>query len=137
MRTPPTSARPASSRRVADGVGEAAGLGDGEVAGVGAGAGDDVAGQLGAGLGHADRVEALRSSSGSWSSVRPRNTRFWRLVMRTSAPSSRWIDGEGPELVGGDVAERGVGVGRHRALGRAADDVGVVPAARTGRCRGG
>ena len=41
-------------------------LGDGEVAGVGARAGDDVAGELGAGLGHADGVEALRRASGSW-----------------------------------------------------------------------
>ena len=59
MRTPPTSARPSSSSALADGVGQAAGLGDGEVAGVGAGAGDDVAGQLGAGLGHADGVEPV------------------------------------------------------------------------------
>ena len=35
--------------------------------------------------------------------------------------------GERPELVGGDVAEAGVGDGRHGALGDAADDVGVVP----------
>ena len=34
-------------------------LRDREVAGVGAGAGDDVAGELGAGLGHADVVEAV------------------------------------------------------------------------------
>ena len=59
VRTPPTSARPASSSGGADGVGEAAALGDGEVAGVGARAGDDVAGQLGAGLGHADGVEPV------------------------------------------------------------------------------
>ena len=36
--------------------------------------------------------------------------------------------GERPELVGGDVAEAGVGDGRHGALGGAAHDVGVVPA---------
>ena len=28
----------------------------------------------------------------SWSSRRSRNTRFCRLVTRTSAPSSRWIE---------------------------------------------
>ena len=76
----------------ADGVGQAAALGDGEVAGVGARAGDDVAGQLGARLGHADGGRGAGGASGSWPSDRPRNTRFWRLVMRTSAPSSRWIE---------------------------------------------
>ena len=45
--------------RVADRRREAAGLRDREVAGVGAGAGDDVAGELGAGLGHADLGEAV------------------------------------------------------------------------------
>ena len=50
MRTPPTSARPASSSALVDVAGEAAGLRDREVAGVGAGAGDDVAGELGAGV---------------------------------------------------------------------------------------
>ena len=43
----------------ADVVGQAPALGDGQVAGVGARAGHHVAGQLGAGLGHADRVQAL------------------------------------------------------------------------------
>ena len=76
----------------ADGVGQAAALGDGQVAGVGAGAGDDVAGQLGARLGHADGGRAAGGAAGSWLSERPRNTRFCRLVMRTSAPSSRWIE---------------------------------------------
>ena len=31
-------------------------------------------------------------STGSWASVRPRKTTFWRLLSRTSAPSSRWIE---------------------------------------------
>jgi hypothetical protein len=37
--------------------------------------------------------------------------------------------GQGPELLGGHVAQAGVGVGRDGALGVAPDDVGVVPAA--------
>ena len=37
--------------------------------------------------------------------------------------------GDGPELGGGDVAQAGVGHGRHRALGRAPHHVGFVPAA--------
>src|SRR3546814_1211813 len=41
------------------GVGESTALGDRQVAGVGAGAGDDVAGELGAGLGHPDLGQAL------------------------------------------------------------------------------
>ena len=36
--------------------------------------------------------------------------------------------GQGPELVGGDVAQPGVGVGRDRALGHADDHVGRLPA---------
>ena len=48
--------------------------------------------QLGAGLGHADGVEAQRTACGSCASERPRNTKFCRLVTRTSAPSSRWIE---------------------------------------------
>ena len=69
----------------ADVVGEAAGLRDGEVAGVGTGAGDDVAGELGAGLGHADLGEAVVEVGGARSSVRSRSAKFWRLVMRTSS----------------------------------------------------
>ncbi len=49
--------------RLADRVGEPAGLRDGEVAGVGTGAGDDVAAQLGTGLGHADGLPAARTAS--------------------------------------------------------------------------
>ena len=60
-------------------------LRDREVAGVGAGAGDDVAGELGAGLGHADGVEAVVERRAAASSVRPRSTKFWRLVTRTSS----------------------------------------------------
>ena len=77
--------------RVADVGGEAARLRDREVAGVGAGARHDVAGELGAGLGHVERDEPLVAASASWSSVRPRSTKFWRLVMRTSTPKSRWM----------------------------------------------
>ena len=50
--------QPGLLQRPADVVGEAPALGHGQVAGVGARAGDDVAGQLGARLRHADGVEA-------------------------------------------------------------------------------
>ena len=59
--------------------------------------------------------------------MRPRSTKFWRLVMRISTPKSRWICGERAELVGGDVAEAAVRVRAHRAVGAAAHDVGGVP----------
>ena len=74
-----------------DRVGQSPGLGDCEVAGVRAGARDDVTAELGAGVGHSDRVRRAKRVS-SCRSVRPRNTRFWRLVMCTSAPSSRWTE---------------------------------------------
>ena len=66
--------------------------------------------------------------------MRPRKTRFWRLVTRTVGAELALDRGERPELVGRDVAERGVGDGRHGALGGAAHDVGLRPSARTGRC---
>ena len=110
----------------ADGVGQAAALGDGEVAGVGARAGDDVAGQLGAGLGHADGGQAL---------VEQRQLALGEAaehevlaVGDADLGAELALDrGQRPELGGGDVAEAGVGDGGHGALGDAADDVGVVP----------
>ena len=65
MRTPPTSASPASSSASADVGREAARLRDREVAGVGAGAADDVAGELGAGLVHVELGEALVQRRGA------------------------------------------------------------------------
>ena len=71
--------------------------------------------------------EPLVEQRAAGASDRPRKTRFWRLVMRTSAPSSRWIEASARNCAGGDVAEAGVGDGRDGALGDAAHDVGVVP----------
>ena len=102
-------------------LGEAARLGDGDVAGVGAGAGDDVAGQLGAGPGHADGLEA---------GVQHRQLRLGEaaehdvLAVATGARRRRARAGcwrAQRNCDGGDVAERGVGDGRHGAVGGAAD----------------
>jgi hypothetical protein len=125
MRIPPTSARPSSSRRSPI-AGETTALGDGEVAGVGAGAGDDVAGELGAGLGHADRVEPLEQRRELLvGEVAEHDVLAVREPdLGAELPLDR---GERSELVGGDVAELGPGVGRHGAVGGAAHDVGVVP----------
>ena len=66
-------------------------------------------------------------SSGSWSSDEAAEHEVLPVGdahLGAELPLDR---GEGPELVGGDVAEAGVGDGRDGALGHAADDVGVVP----------
>ena len=91
VRTPPTSARPSSSRRVADGVGQAA---DWVTARLHVSApGQATTSRLSSAPGSAMPMASRRSYSvGSWASVRPRKTTFWRLVTRTSAPSSRWIE---------------------------------------------
>ena len=96
--------------RGADGVGQAAALGDGEVAGVGARAGDDVAGQLGAGLGHADGVEARRRASGSCVLGEAAEHEVLAVGDAHLGAELALDRGERPELVGGDVAEPGVGV---------------------------
>ena len=105
-----------------------AGLGDGEVAGVGAGAGDDVAGQLGAGLGHADGLEPgvqrgqLLLGEAAEHEVLAVGERAPR------APSSRWIEASArnwSEVMSPSWAQA---YGRHGALGDAAHDVGLVPA---------
>ena len=71
-------------------------------------------------------------SSGSWPSSRPRNTTFWRLVTRTSAPRRRWRAARPVELLGGHVTQAAVGVGRHRAPGHAPHDVGPLPSGQYG-----
>ena len=111
----------------ADVVGQAPALGDGQVAGVGARAGHHVAGQLGAGLGHADRrqpgvqVGELLGGQAAEGQVLP----VGDPDVDAEVPHD---GGQGPELVGRDVAELGVGDGRHRALGHADDHVGRLPA---------
>src|SRR5262249_54015347 len=84
-----------------DVVGQAPGLGDGEVAGVGArdwvpagvqgsAAGPPTASRAGSAPGSAIPTSASRACrSGSCSSVRPRRAKFCRLVTRTSNPKSR------------------------------------------------
>ena len=86
-------------------------LRDGEVAGVGARAGDDVAGELGAGLGHADARRGGRRASGSCvlGEVAEREVLAVgdaHVERRSRAGSAA----SAAELVGGDVAEPGVGV---------------------------
>ena len=65
MRMPADLGEPRVLERVADVGGEAARLRDREVARVGAGARDDVAGELGAGFGHADRARGARAGRGA------------------------------------------------------------------------
>ena len=77
--------------RVADRGGEAARLRDREVARVGAGARDDVAGELGAGLGHARSRPGGRRAARRSASVRSRSAKFCRFVMRMSSAKSRWM----------------------------------------------
>ena len=111
---------------VADGVGQTPGLGHGQVAGVGAGAGHNIAQQLRAGLGHADRRQGLEQ---------PGKLVLGQVaeddVLAVGDPALRAqfpLDvGQRVELVGGDVAQAGPGVGRDGALGRAPHHVGLLP----------
>ena len=103
-------------------------LRDREVARVGTGAGDDVAGELGAGFGHADGVEAseevgeLLLGEPAQHEVLPVGDPHLGVEVALDLR-------EAAELVDGDVAEPGVGVRADRAVGPAADDVGGVPPA--------
>ena len=136
VRTPSTSARPAASSASPMARGQATALRDRQVAGVGAGTGHHVAGELGAGLGHAERLEALGDELASWSSARPRSTKFWRLVIRTSASSSRTDRRRCPGTASAVTSPRRLQAsGRHRAVGDAPHDVGLLPACRRRWCR--
>jgi hypothetical protein len=111
-----------------DVVGEAPALGDGQVAGVGARARHHVAGQLGAGLGHADGVEAAVELGELGVGEAPEHH-----VLAVGDPhlgAQVALDGgQGPELVGGDVAQAGEGVGGDGALGHAPHHVDLLPLA--------
>ena len=113
--------------RRTDGVGQATRLRDGEVARVGARAGDDVAGEFGTRLGHADGREPVEQArellfgeiaEGEVLAVRDANVEAELTLDR----------GQRAELIRRDVAELGVGDRRHGALGVAADHVGFLPA---------
>ena len=85
---------------------------------------DDVAGELGAGLGHADARRGGRSSAGSCGlgEVAQREV---LAVGDADVDAEVALDlGEAAELVGGDVAEAAVRVRAHGAVGAAAHDVG-------------
>ena len=111
----------------ADVVGQAAGLGHGQVAGVGARAGHDVPGQFGAGLVHAQGDETLVERA--------------ELVLDQAAEDevlpvgdpdldaeAALEGGHAPELLGGHVTEAAMGVGGDGPLGHAPDHVGRLPA---------
>ncbi len=118
--------QPGLLQSLADGVGEAPALGHGQVAGVGPGAGDDVASQLGAGFGHADGVQPpvqLRQLVGGQAP----EGQVLAVGDPDVDPEVPHDGGQGPELLGGDVAQPGVGDGRHRALGHADDHVRRLP----------
>ena len=100
-------------------------LRDREVARVGTGARHDVAGELGAGFGHADRGEPL-VELGELLLGEAAQREVLAVGDADLAPKSRWICAS-PELVGGDVAEARARVGAHGAVGAAAHDVGGVP----------
>ena len=91
------------------------------------GARHHVAGQLGPGLGHAQRVEAgeqggqLRLGQAPEADV----LAIGEADVETHLAGDR---GQRPELVGGDVTQPGPGHGRDRALGHAPHDVGLDPA---------
>ena len=114
-------------QQVADRLREATRLGHGEVARVGARAGDDVAGELGAGLGHADHLQPL---------VQDGQLRLGEVaeddvlaVRQPDVRSELALDRrECPELVARDVAERRVRVRRDPAARDAAHDVRLIPA---------
>ena len=119
--------QPRLLQRLADLGGQAPGLGDGQVAGVGAGAAHHVAGQLGSRRRHVDGLEPLVQAG--------------QLVLLQAAEHEVLAVGDphlDPELAldrrhlaelgGGDVTQAAPSVGRHRALGRAAHHVGLVPA---------
>ena len=113
--------------RVADRGREAARLRDREVARVGARARHDVACELGAGLGHADVVQAVvqRAEVGLVQVAQ----RQVLAVRDADVEGEVALDvGEGAELVGGDVAEPRVRDRADRAVGDAAHDVGFLPA---------
>ena len=107
IRTPPIVGQPGVLEGPADVVGQAPALGHGQVAGVGARAGDHVAGQLGAGLGHAEvgepAVQVGQLGLGEATE---------HQVLTVGDPhvgAEVAVDrGEAPELVGGDVAQLGV-----------------------------
>ena len=112
---------------LADIVGQAPALGDGQVAGVGPRAGDDVPGQLGARFGHADSVQpavklgelvGLEVAEGEVLAVGDPDARSQLPLY------SRQL----PELGRGDVAQPGIGDGGNGALGHADHDVGRFPA---------
>ena len=126
MRIPPTSASPAFSRRVADVGREATRLCDREVAGVGTGARDDVAGELGAGFGHADRAQAL-VQVGELLLGEPAECEVL-TVGDADLDAEVALDlREAAELVAGDVAEAGPRVRADGAVGAAAHDVAELP----------
>ena len=110
-------------------------LGDGQVAGVGAGAGDDVARQLGAGLGHADGVEP-REQRGQLLLGEPAEHEVLAVGDPHLGAELALDRGEGPELVGGDVAEAGVGVRPTRCPWRRPAPRWPRPSARRAWCRG-
>ncbi len=111
---------------VADRLGQTAALGDGQVAGVGARAGDDVAHQLGTGLGHADRFQSF---------VERRQLVLGEVAEHDVLPVAEADAGaelaldrsQRPELFGGDVAQRCVCIGADRAVGGTTHHVRVVP----------
>jgi hypothetical protein len=89
---------------LADGLGEAARLGDGDVAGVGTGAGDDVAGQLGAGTCHADGLEPFEQDRQLGLGEAAVDDVL--AVAQAHVGAELALDrGERAELVGRDVAE--------------------------------
>ena len=133
-RTPGTSARPASSSASPIAAARPRDCVTARLQVSAPGQRDDVAGELGAGLGHADLGEPVVERRAGRLRCRSRSAKFWRFVMRTSRLKSRWMSASAAELLGRDVAEAGVRHRADRALGDAAHDVGFLPAVvRVGR----
>ena len=106
MRTPPTSARPASSSAAADVRRQAAGLRDRDVAGVRAGAADDVAGELDARLVHVVLAQAVVELGELLLGEAAQHEVL--AVRDADVDVEVALDlGEPAELVRGDVAEHG------------------------------
>ena len=127
IRTPPTSARPASSSARPMSSARPRLWVTARLQVSAPGAGHHVAGQLGAGLGHADRVQPAVQLGQLLGGEAPEGQ-----VLAVGDPDAGTEvpqdGGQLPELGRRDVAEPGVGDGRHGALGHADHDVGGFPA---------
>ena len=111
---------------LADGVAQAATLGDGQVAGVRPGAGHHVAGQLRARAGHADGVQAVVDSGQIVGVQAPEHD-----VLAVGQPhvgvEFALQRGKGPELVTGDVTQMSLRVDGDRAVAHAPNHVDPFP----------